>query len=142
MDEKTTSNVTVDVTMNDGTKKQFDGDTALILTLKDCRKFMNKEVHHITAGVAYMGADIPTPIYPETIAGMIASFTKSRTESFMIASYDLHRISELLEKESRELACRTSKGEQIADVGVMLDELFKDFHRILDEELRGGRDGK
>lgn len=135
MSEKTTENTTVKVTMKDGMEKQFAGDTALILTVSGCREFLEGKAHHVDACCAYMGASIPAPIFAETISGMIISFVKSRAKSNMTASYDLHQISELLERESASIVKNTDKADVLNEAEKMLNELFDDFRQILHKEL-------
>lgn len=94
----------------DGHKKEVTADTVLCLTVDKGAEFLGGKAKVIDASEIFMGKDIPEPIFAETIGSLLASFVEKRQQdSPMMAAFNLHRISQILEAKSKGLTSGTTQ---------------------------------
>lgn len=95
-------NVTIEI--QGKAKKEVTADTVLCFTVEDAKEFLDGRVKVINANEIFYGANIPEPIFAETVGSMLAAFVETRQkDNPMNAAYNLHTIGQILEKKSEEL---------------------------------------
>lgn len=104
MSEKTTENkVKVEITSHDGHVEVFTGDTAIVFTIEKGKEFMDGKAKVVSSNAAYVGKDIPEPIFAETIGSLVGSFIQKRSEKYpYLAAFELHNVSQILEAFSKK----------------------------------------
>lgn len=103
MSEKTTNKVKVEITAHDGHVETFTGDTAIVFTVEKGDEFLEGKAKVINANAAYVGSDIPEPIFAETIGSLVGSFIQKRNEKHpILAGFELHEVSRILEAFSKK----------------------------------------
>lgn len=103
MSEKTTNKVKVEITAHDGHVETFSGDTAIVFTIEKGEEFMEGKAKVINSNAAYVGKDIPEPIFAETIGSLVGSFIQKRSEKHpLLAAFELHNVSQILEAFSKK----------------------------------------
>lgn len=127
MSEKTTENkVKVEVTAADGHVEVFTGDTAIVFTVKKGDEFMDGKAKMMEANAAYVGRDIPEPIFAETIGSLVGSLIQHRNERHpLLAAFQLHNVSQILEAHSKKMVSGTSLEEKEKDLDEAIDNLVK-----------------
>lgn len=95
-------NVTIEI--QGEAKKEVTADTVLCFTVERGEEILDGRGRVINANEIFYGADIPKPIFAETIGSLLAAFIETRQKEDPVnAAYNLHRISQILEEKSEEL---------------------------------------
>lgn len=110
----------------DGHRKEVSADTVLCFAVDKGAEFMAGKVQIIEAQELFIGKDIHEPIFAETIGSLLASFVEKRQQSSpMMASYDLHTISKILEAKSKALAAGMTPEQKEKELHGAIENLVK-----------------
>lgn len=116
----------VTVTAHDGSIKTFSGDTAIVFTVEKCNDFINGKVKQVEANTAFVGYDIPDIIFAETMGSLFSSFIATRQKEHpMIASFDLHEVSKIMEAYSKKISDETTYEEKVYELNYIIEKLSK-----------------
>lgn len=120
------SKVKVTIVAHDGTTKEITGDTAICFTVSKAAEFLSGKAKIIDANEAFVGHDIPDPLFAVTMGSLVGSLIKARQkERPMVAASTLHEVSLILEAESKELASGASDHQKEAELQKAIEELLK-----------------
>lgn len=127
MSEKTTENkVKVEITAHDGHVEVFTGDTAIVFTIEKGEEFMDGKAKVVSSNAAYVGKDIPEPIFAETIGSLVGSFIQKRSEKHpLLAAFELHNVSQILEAFSKKTVEGASSEEKEKALDEAIENLVK-----------------
>lgn len=121
-----TSKVKVTIVAHDGTTKEITGDTTICFTVSKAAEFLSGKAKMIDANEAFVGNDIPDPLFAVTMGSLVGSLIKARQkERPMAAAFTLHEVSRILEAESKELADRASDHQKEAELQKAIEEFLK-----------------
>lgn len=110
----------------DGHRKEVSADTVLCFTVDKGAELLAGKARIIEAQELFIGKDIPEPIFAETIGSLLASFIETRQkESPMMAAYDLHTVSKILEARSKKLAADTTPEQREKELHGAIENLVK-----------------
>lgn len=125
-DMNMTSEVKVTIVAHDGTTKEITGDTAICFTVSKAAEFLSGKAKIIDANEAFVGHDIPDPLFAVTMGSLVGSLIKARQkERPMAAAFTLHEVSRILEAESKELAGGASDHQKEAELQEAIKEFLK-----------------
>ena len=80
----------------------------------------------IDANEAFVGNDLPDPLFAVTIGSLVGSLIKARQkESPMAAAFTLHEVSRILEAESKSLVSGAADRQKEAELGKAIEEFLK-----------------
>ena len=117
-----TSEVKVTIVAHDGTTKEITGNTAICFTVSKAAEFLSVK----DANEAFVGHDIPDPLFAVTMGSLVGSLIKARQkERPMAAAFTLHEVSRILEAESKELAGGASDHQKEAELQEAIKEFLK-----------------
>lgn len=103
-DMNMTGEVKVTIVAHDGTTKEITGDTAICFTVSKAADYLRGKGKIINANEAFVGHDIPDPLFAVTMGSLVGFLIKARQkERPMAAAFTLHEVSRILEAESTEL---------------------------------------
>ena len=120
------SKVKVTIVAHDGTTKEITGDTAICFTVSKAAEFLSGKAKIIDANEAFVGHDIPDPLFAVTMGSLVGSLIKARQkERPMVAAFTLHEVRLILEAESKELASGASDHQKEAELQKAIEELLK-----------------
>lgn len=126
MSEKTTHKVTVQVTAHDGTVETFSGDTAIVFTIENGMECLRGKVKQINSNVAFVGHDIPEPIFAEVIGSLVGGFIKKRSENTpLLAAVELQHVAEIMEEYSKKIMDSASQESKEVALNAAIDNLIK-----------------
>lgn len=127
MSEKTTENkVKVEITAHDGRVEVFTGDTSIVFTVEKGEEFMDGKTKVVSSNAAYVGKDIPEPIFAETIGSLVGSFIQKRSEKHpLLAAFELHNVSQILEAFSKKTVGAASTEEKEKALDEAIENLVK-----------------
>ena len=97
-----TSKTKVTIETPDG-PKEFTGDTVICFTVDEAREFLSHQVKMVEASVAYVGLEIPGPIFADTVGALVADTVKEVSQGDAWAAFRLHKIAQILEEKSEAL---------------------------------------
>lgn len=118
-----TSEVKVTIVAHDGTTKEITGDTAICFTVSKAADYLRGKAKIIDANEAFVGHDIPDPLFAVTMGSLVGSLIKARQkERPMAAAFTLHEVSRILEAESKELASGASDQQKEVELGKAIEE--------------------
>lgn len=120
-----TSEVKVMIEHEDGHKQELNGDTVICFTVSKAGEFLEGKAQIIDAQAAFIGRAIPDPIYPYTIGSLVASLIEKSSEGEMRATYNLHKVAQILEAKSEERVGKTTKQEMEAEMHRTMEEIIK-----------------
>lgn len=110
----------------DGHRKEVEADTVLCFTVDKGAELLAGKARIIEAQELFIGKDIPEPIFAETIGSLLASFVEKRQQnSPMMAAFNLHVISKILEAKSEALTKGTTQEQKEKELGVAIENLMK-----------------
>lgn len=125
-DMNMTSEVKVTIVAHDGTTKEITGDTAICFTVSKAADYLRGKAKIIDANEAFVGHDIPDPLFAVTMGSLVGSLIKARQkERPMAAAFTLHEVSRILEAESKELASGASDQQKETELGKAIEEFLK-----------------
>ena len=73
-----TSETKVTIVAHDGTTKELTGDTVICFTVSKAAEFLSGKAKIIDANEAFVGYEIPDPIFAATIASLVGSLIEVR----------------------------------------------------------------
>ena len=121
-----TSEVKVTIVAHDGTTKEITGDTAICFTVSKAAEYLSGKAKIIDANEAFVGNDIPDPLFAVTVGSLVGSLIKARQkETPMAAAFTLHEVSRILEAESKELVNGASGHQMAKELQKSIEELLK-----------------
>ena len=121
-----TSEVKVTIVAHDGTTKEITGDTAICFTVSKVAEFLSGKAKIIDVNGAFVGHDIPDPFFAVTMGSVASSLIKARQkERPLAAAFTLHKVSQILEAESKELASGASGHQKEAELQEAIKEFLK-----------------
>lgn len=120
-----TSEVKVTIEHRDGHKQELSGDTLICFTVSQAGEFLDGKAQIIDAQAAFIGKEIPDTIYAPIIGSLVASLIEKSTEGKMRATYNLHKVAQILEAKSEERVGKTTKQEMEAELHRTMEEIFK-----------------
>ena len=121
-----TSEAKVTIVAHDGTTKELTGDTVICFTVSKAAEFLSGKAKIIDANEAFVGHDIPDPLFAATIASLVGSLIEVRQkESPMAAAFTLHEVSRILETKSKSLVSGASDHQKEAELEKAIEEFLK-----------------
>lgn len=121
-----TSEVKVTIVAHDGTTKEITGDTAICFTVSKAAEYLSGKAKIIDASEAFVGNDIPDPLFAVTVGSLVGSLIEARQkERPMAAAFTLHEASRILEAKSKSLIGGASDQQKEAELGKAIEELLK-----------------
>lgn len=121
-----TSEVKVTIVAHDGTTKEITGDTAICFTVSKAAEYLNGKAQMIDANEAFVGNDLPDPLFAVTIGSLVGSLIEVRQkESPMAAAFTLHEVSRILEAKSKSLVSGAADRQKEAELGKAIEEFLK-----------------
>ena len=124
--EDITSEVKVTIVAHDGTTKEITGDTAICFTVSKAAEYLNGKAQMIDANEAFVGNDLPDPLFAVTIGSLVGSLIEVRQkESPMAAAFTLHEVSRILEAKSKSLVSGAADRQKEAELGKAIEEFLK-----------------
>lgn len=125
-DMNMTSKVKVTIVAHDGTTKEITGDTAICFTVSKAAEFLSGKAKIIDANEAFVGHDIPDPLFAVTMGSLVGSLIKARQkERPMAAAFTLHEVSRILEAKSKSLVGGALDHQKEAELEKAIEELLK-----------------
>lgn len=118
-----TSEVKVTIEHEDGHKQELNGDTVICFTVSKAGEFLDGKAQIIDAQAAFIGREIPDPIYPLTVGNLVASMVEKSSDGKVRAGFNLHRIAQVLEDKSREIKGSLTEPEK----NQAAEDAFKKF---------------
>lgn len=110
----------------DGHRQEVTADTVLCFTVDRGAEFLGGKAKIIDANEIFIGRDIPEPIFAQTIGSLLSSFVETRQkESPMMAAFNLHRISQILEAKSKDLTSGTTQQQKEDALHEAVGDLLK-----------------
>ena len=119
------SKVKVLIEHEDGHKQELNGDTVICFTVSKAGEFLDGKAQLIDAQAAFIGREIPAPIYPDTIGSLVASTIEKSSENAVRASFNLHMVAQILEAKSKEVKSRLTEQEKKEAFNQVMEELLK-----------------
>lgn len=121
-----TSETKVTIVAHDGTTKELTGDTVICFTVSKAAEFLNGKANIIDANEAFVGYEIPDPLFAATIASLVGSLVEVRQkERPMAAAFTLHEVSRILEAKSKSLVGGASDHQKEAELEKAIEEILK-----------------
>lgn len=121
-----TSETKVTITAHDGTTKELTGDTVICFTVSKAAEFFSGKAKIIDANEAFVGYEIPDPLFAPTIASLVGSLIEVRQkERPMAAAFTLHEVSQILEAKSKSLIGGASDHQKETELGKAIEEILK-----------------
>ena len=121
-----TSEVKVTIVAHDGTTKEITGDTAICFTVSKAAEYLSGKAKIIDASDAFVGNDIPDPLFAVTVGSLVGSLIEARQkERPMAAAFTLHGVSRILEAKSKSLVSGASDQQKEAELGKAIEEFLK-----------------
>lgn len=125
-DMNMTSEVKVTIVAHDGTTKEITGDTAICFTVSKAAEFLSGKAKIIDANEAFVGHEIPDPLFAVTIGSLVGPLIEARQkESPMAAAFTLHEVSRILETKSKSLVSGASDHQKEAELEKAIEEFLK-----------------
>lgn len=116
----------------DGHKQELNGDTVICFTVSKAGEFLNgkaqlidAQAQLIDAQAAFIGREIPAPIYPDTIGSLVASTIEKSSENAVRASFNLHMVAQILEAKSKEVKSGLTEQEKKDAIDKTVEEILK-----------------
>lgn len=97
-----TSKAKVTIETPDG-PKEFTADTVICFTVDKAREVLTGQVKVIEANAAYVGLEIPEPIFADTVAALIGDTVEKVSNNKVRAAFNLHKVAQILEAKSKAL---------------------------------------
>lgn len=119
------SKVKVLIEHEDGHKQELNGDTVICFTVSKAGEFLNGKAQLIDAQAAFIGREIPAPIYPDTIGSLVASTIEKSSKNAVRASFNLHMVAQILEAKSKEVKSRLTEQEKKDAIDKTVEEILK-----------------
>ena len=119
------SKVKVLIEHEDGHKQELNGDTVICFTVSKAGEFLNGKAQLIDAQAAFIGREIPAPIYPDTIGSLVASTIEKSSENAVRASFNLHMVAQILEAKSKKIRSGLTEQEKKDAFNQAMEELLK-----------------
>ncbi len=121
-----TSEVKVTIVTHDGTTKEVTGDTAICFTVSKAAEYLSGKAKIIDANEAFVGYDIPDPIFAATVGSLVGSLIEARQkERPMAAAFTLHEVSRILEARSKTLVSGASDHQKETELQEAIEEILK-----------------
>lgn len=121
-----TSETKVTIVAHDGTTKELTGDTVICFTVSKAAEFLNGKAKIIDANEAFVGYEIPDPLFAATIASLVGSLVEVRQkERPVAAAFTLHEVSRILEAKSKSLVGGASDHQKEAELEKAIEEILK-----------------
>lgn len=121
-----TSEVKVTIVARNGTTKEITGDTAICFTVSKAADYLSGKGKIINANEAFVGHDIPDPLFAVTMGSLVGSLIKARQkERPMAAAFTLHEVSRILEAKSKSLVSGAADRQKEAELGKAIEEFLK-----------------
>lgn len=86
---------------------------------------MDGKAQLIDAQAAFIGREIPAPIYPDTIGSLVASTIEKSSKNAVRASFNLHMVAQILEAKSKEVKSGLTEQEKKEAFNQVMEELLK-----------------
>ena len=83
--------------------KEFTADTVICFTVDKAREVLTSQVKVIEASAAYVGLEIPGPIFADTVGALIGDTVEKVSSNKVRASFELHKVAQILEAKSKAL---------------------------------------
>lgn len=83
--------------------KELTGDTVICFTVDKARDFLSGKVKMVEANAAYIGLEIPDPIFADTIGNLVADTVEKVSQNKVRAAFNLHKAAQILEAKSKAL---------------------------------------
>lgn len=83
--------------------KELTGDTVICFTVDKARDFLSGKVKMVEANAAYIGLEVPEPIFADTVAALISDTVEKVSNNKMRAAFNIHRVAQILEAKSKAL---------------------------------------
>ena len=109
----------------DGHKQELNGDTVICFTVSKAGEFLNGKAQFIDAQAAFIGREIPAPIYPDTIGSLVASTIEKSSGNAVRAGFILHMVAQILEAKSKEVKSGLTEQEKKEAFNQVMEELLK-----------------
>lgn len=109
----------------DGHKQELNGDTVICFTVSKAGEFLNGKAQLIDAQAAFIGREIPAPIYPDTIGSLVASTIEKSSGNAVRAGFILHMVAQILEAKSKEVKSGLTEQEKKEAFNQVMEELLK-----------------
>lgn len=110
----------------DGHRQEVTADTVLCFTVDKGAEFLGGKAKTIDANEIFIGRDIPESIFAQTIGSLLSSFVETRQkENPMMAAFNLHRISQILEAKSKDLTSGTTQQQKEEALHGAVEDLLK-----------------
>lgn len=115
-----TSEVKVTIVAHDGTTKEITGDTAICFTVSKAAEYLSGKAKIIDASEAFVGNDIPDPLFAVTVGSLVGSLIEARQkERPMAAAFTLHGVSRIFFVYRKRLFLRLRRfGAGLAESGL------------------------
>lgn len=121
-----TSEAKVTIVAHDGTAKELTGDTVICFTVSKAAEFLSGKAKVIDANEAFVGYEIPDPLFAATIASLVGSLIEVRQkETPMAAALTLHEVSRILEAKSKSLVSGASDQQKDTELHKAIEEFLK-----------------
>lgn len=120
-----TSEVKVTIEHEDGHKQELNGDTVICFTVSKAGEFLDGKAQLIDAQAAFIGREIPAPIYPDTIGSLVASTIEKSSGNAVRAGFILHMVAQILEAKSKEVKSGLTEQEKKEAFNQVMEELLK-----------------
>lgn len=112
------SKVKVLIEHEDGHKQELNGDTVICFTVSKTGEFLNGKA-------AFIGREIPAPIYPDTIGSLVASTIEKSSGNAVRAGFNLHMVAQILEAKSKEVKIGLTEQEKKDAIDKTVEEILK-----------------
>lgn len=119
------SKVKVLIEHEDGHKQELNGDTVICFTVSKAGEFLNGKEQLIDAQAAFIGREIPAPIYPDTIGSLVASMIEKSSKNAVRTGFNLHMVAQILEVKSKEIKSGLTEQEKKDAINQTMEELLK-----------------
>ena len=119
------SKVKVLIEHEDGHKQELNGDTVICFTVSKTGEFLNGKAQFIDAQAAFIGREIPAPIYPDTIGSLVASTIEKSSGNAVRAGFNLHMVAQILEAKSKEVKSGLTEQEKKDAIDKTVEEILK-----------------
>lgn len=101
-DKNMTSKPKVTIETPEG-PKELTGDTVICFTVDKARDFLSGKVKMVEANAAYIGLEVPEPIFADTVAALIGDTVEKVNSNKVRAAFNLHKVAQILEAKSKAL---------------------------------------
>lgn len=121
----TMSKTKVTVTATDGTVQKFEGDSIILFTVSAAEEFLRGRAKMMDADAAYIGEEIPEPLFADTVGALVAGFIDSRHNGHpTLAAFNLFCVRRVLKAYEQRLTKETTQEQKRADFEKSIDDLF------------------